>query len=500
MAGTSIRRREKKFSKKLQRSLDPAMLLSRGLSARFIGANVMQAITALSKDEMEKDLRHMNAYYQANVAYAQQHYIYMNREELEHYHNAQPHSSPIAMPVRIDPEEEKRLQNLRKKIALCETQREFLESQYVSLRAHYVATTKELAAASKKSEGLVVFLQILAKRRGRVLSLYRARLQIAREVLACLETRLECLGGKSAITDLDKTGLDDEAKEDDMVKVWDEGDEMLKEAELACRKIPCTLATSEKKSRKKSKKGAPHLEGEDELLNGVISWEAIEMPNTPEGVPLYLSQLATVPDKGVAFATCGVFGSIKCTMTWLEQSLPKSYDPARCQDKVLQLKDEVAFLEEELVKERQANKDIQTGIIGRRKRSDEFVAMMTLLRSETEAMLQRHNILLDSPHAKRAARELHEDAIRNRVKVAQMSGDAEEGSSRLVGEAKAGSPDKASSTTKEENVDNENDGDDEGDGYEEEGEIRGEWGSTGGKRELGEAVEESPANRKRRKL
>lgn len=476
------------------------MVLSRGLSARFIGANVMHTITALSKDEMEKDLRHMNAYYQANVAYAQQHYIYMNREELEHYHDAQPHASPIAMPVRIDPEEEKRLQNLRKKIALCETQREFLESQYVSLRAHYVATTKELAAASKRSEGLVVFLQTLAKRRGQVLACHRARLQIAREVLACLETRLESLGGTSAITDLDKMELDYVAKEGDFGKVWNEGEEMLKEAELACRKIPSTLAANEKKSRKKSKKGALHVEGEDEVFHGVIPWEAIKMPNTPEGVPLYLSQLATVPDKGAAFAPSDVFGSNTCTMTWLEQSLPNSHDPAKRQDKVLQLKDEVAFLEEELAKERQANKDIQTGIFGRRKRSDEFVAMMTLLRSETEAMLQRHNILLDSPHAKRAARELHEESIRNRAKAAQMAGSVEEGSSKSVGEANACSPDKASSTTKKENVGDENDGDDEADGYEEEGEIKGEWEGTGGKRDLGEACEESHANRKRRKL
>ena len=55
MAGTTtFRRRDKKFSKKMQRTLDPSMLLSRGLSARFVGANVMQGITTLSKDEIEK--------------------------------------------------------------------------------------------------------------------------------------------------------------------------------------------------------------------------------------------------------------------------------------------------------------------------------------------------------------------------------------------------------------------------------------------------------------
>ena len=307
--GNAFRRREKKFSKKLQRSLDPAMLLSRGLSARFVGANVMESITQLGKDEIEKDLRHMNAYYQANIAYAQQHYIYMNREELEHFNNNSSQNNhpmaPIAMPVRIDPEEEKRLQNLRKKIALCETQREFLESQYVSLRAHYVATTKELAAASKESEGLVQFLQTLTKRRGRVLALHRSRLQIAREVLACLQYRLERLGGTSSNGDSDKMEIDGVPKEEDIVAVWTDLEEMLKDAELSCRKIPSSLiVNNEKKIKKKpSKKKDGSADSDDEACTGVIPWDAIKLPNTPEGVPLYLSQLAIVPDKGAAWST-----------------------------------------------------------------------------------------------------------------------------------------------------------------------------------------------------
>jgi hypothetical protein len=331
MAGnTAFRRREKKFSKKMQRSLDPAMLLSRGLSARFVGANVMQSITPLGKDEIEKDLRHMNAYYQANIAYAQQHYIYMNREELEHFHNnSQNQMAPIAMPVRIDPEEEKRLQNLRKKIALCETQREFLESQYVSLRAHYVATTKELAAASKTSEGLIGFLQTLTKRRGRVLALHRARLQIAREVLACLQTRLDRLGGTSSNNDIDKMEVDSIPKDEDFVEVWNECEEMLKDAELACRKVPSTLAVNEKKSKKKAKKKDGSPESEDDTSNGVIPWEAIKMPITPEGVPLYLSQLAIVPDKGAAWGefmiVCHLFIS-----TESYQFIPYSIRLQRC--------------------------------------------------------------------------------------------------------------------------------------------------------------------------
>ena len=84
-------------------------------------------------------------------------------------------------------------------------------------------------------------------------------------------------------------------------------------------------------------------------------------------------------------------------MTWMEHSLPTEYDPQNGKEKVVQLQNEVELLEEELVKERQANKELQVGIIARRKRSDELVAMMTLLRSETEAILQRHNISYQSP-------------------------------------------------------------------------------------------------------
>jgi hypothetical protein len=369
MAGATFRRRDKKFSKKMQRTLDPAMLLSRGLSARFVGANVMQSITTLSKEEIEKDLRHMNAYYQANVAYAQQHFIYMNREQLGAAGQLPPpganpaaavapvpagyptqtaalvQQQPIAMPVRIDPEEEKRLSNLRKKIALCETQREFLESQYVSLRAHYVATTKELKAASKNAEGLVLFLQTVTQRRARVLACQRARLQIARDVLACLQTRLAVLEAAQAklmdasaaagaanhendkIMDTDspakpgsnynhnnnkadsdvvmKSSVDGSSDDDDIAQIWAELEEMLKEAELACRKVPSSLTISEKKAKKKAKKGAvnPKAEGDDEQTTvGVIPWEGIKMPNTPEGVPLLLSQLSLVPEKGAAFS------------------------------------------------------------------------------------------------------------------------------------------------------------------------------------------------------
>ena len=390
--GSFGRQRKSKFSKKnsqAQRPLDPAMLLSRGLSARFVGANIPlitsssssnnssgnnansssvghPALAPLNKEEMEKDLRLMNAYFQANISYAQQHYMYMNRgspaaaaafanngmggdeaayQELMAAQQQQHAAAMVAMPVRIDPEEEKRLSNLRRKIALCETQREFLESQYVSLRAHYVATTKELANASKHNEALVVFLQEVTARRAKVLALQRARLQMARDVAACLQTRLEAVGGTaaanngsaatpaaaadSADTNMDgpeatasaTTGEDADA---DLLQVWSDMEEMLAEAEEACRNIPSTLTLQDKKRKKSKKKDKENgglggattknvpSSGEDSAKFGILPWDAIQLPNTPQGVPLYLSQLAVVPEKGAAYGTFGSYMSFFC--------------------------------------------------------------------------------------------------------------------------------------------------------------------------------------------
>jgi hypothetical protein len=189
-----------------------------------------------------------------------------------------------------------------------------------------------------------------------------------------------------------------------------------------------------------------------------------------------------------------VFGSNKASMTWMEHNIPTEYNPQSGKEKLTQLQDEVQLLEEELTKERQANKELQVGIISRRKRSDDLVSMMTLLRSETEAILQRHNILLDSPEAKEAARKLHEEAMKNRAKAAKLEGDHEDAAAEG---GKAPSPDKGRPAKGDgENEDDENDGDDEGDGYEDEGEID----EGNGKRDMEDRYGDSPANRKRRKV
>ena len=59
------------------------------------------------------------------------------------------------------------------------------------------------------------------------------------------------------------------------------------------------------------------------------------------------------------------------------------------------MKEEVELLEAELNKEVNINSSIQKDAVEGRKKSDEICAMMTMIRSETEAVVHRHNQILE---------------------------------------------------------------------------------------------------------
>lgn len=101
---------------------------------------------------------------------------------------------------------------------------------------------------------------------------------------------------------------------------------------------------------------------------------------------------------------CVIHGSFSCAsfsnsvtdksdptaITWLESTLPEStaaYDTDA--DELGKLREEVRALEEELNSESVRNTELQKQIVASRTRSDEMVALMQLLRSETEAVLER---------------------------------------------------------------------------------------------------------------
>ena len=249
-------------------------LLARGMTARSVGFRVANNLKVLAANDIERDIRHMEAYGAACVSYAQQLFAFSNRDLVErgHYGPAPPapgmsftrndsngHSQPsVMMPVRIDPEEEKRLAILRKRVAASEAKREVLETEYLSLRAHYVHESHKLRRTRSAVTGQLKMLRELIKRRGEVLALRRVKCAVAREILACLNHRAnsseaavsntndtsEAMEGVEATADTkeDEKMTGEESKKSakvpsDLVDVWALIDSKLHEAEVACTDI-----------------------------------------------------------------------------------------------------------------------------------------------------------------------------------------------------------------------------------------------------------------------
>ena len=210
-----------------------AYLLARGWTGRLsLPANLIP----LRPDEMEKDLRHMQVYGDAVHSYQQQLFLQTNRiiggedgpnnttstttanatggsssnakaalatggitgtdasaasiTATKLGTSQQPAQQHMPLPVRIDPEEEKRLWHLRKKIAAAEVLREQAEQEWVAHQAHYVHMAAVMKRAQQQRRETIQFLQHAVKTRSAVIAQARARLQMTRDVLQALHYRL----------------------------------------------------------------------------------------------------------------------------------------------------------------------------------------------------------------------------------------------------------------------------------------------------------------------
>lgn len=508
-------------------------LLARGMSARAVGSRVASKIKILSEEDIDKDLRHMEAYDVACTTYSQQFFAYTNQELVargvygpvpplpgspgypgagfnkqgggydpvtgQYHHPAQgspsgaryqrmpdgrmvpvgspsaaavpPQGAPFAMPVKIDPEEEKRLAQLKKKIAIAETRRETLEGEYESLKSHFWWASKVLDRTKHSVTGQMELLQDMLQKRGRVVALRRVQFAVSKDILACLEARDKGVAiGKSnaaseanggdAMEGVEVTTKDGEKEKDeektpemkDLIDCWNWIDSQLEEAEKACSEAssPANLIAlkkilaaqrkdrpadsssdaddggkSNQKDKKKDKRGSGD-EGSGESNakdidaavyadeDGILPWMSQMMPRTPHDVPIYYSYLSAAPDRAGAFGTGGAFGADPNSLAWLEANLPQNFEPAYTKDReeLDRLREEVEYLAEELEFERDNNKELQSEIISNRKRSDEMISMMSIIRTETEAVLTRHNMILDTKEARAKAEVLHKEHLK----------------------------------------------------------------------------------------
>ena len=251
--------------------IDP-ILIARGMSSRYLSTKT-PTIAALSKDEIEKDLRHMEAYRNACIGYNQQFFVFKNQESVKGgtFGMFAPHPNgegPIDisksadgsyfMPSKIDPEEEKRLSVLRKKISQSEFKREQLETEYLSLRAHYVHASQLVRKTRTYEFGRWKFLRQVMERRGKVLGLMRVLVAMARDVEAAIVHRGKLLqdgvdigldNAASTETAIDAsealadgkpvetaTSKQDE-KTRNLYDMWTEIEGNLKQAEAACAQL-----------------------------------------------------------------------------------------------------------------------------------------------------------------------------------------------------------------------------------------------------------------------
>jgi len=522
-----------------RKALDTS-LLARGMSSREIGARVSSHMKTLSKEKIDRDLRHMQAYGAACVAYAQQFFIYNNRDLIEKAvygplqnitgvnHTPCSPSGNVTMPVKIDPEQEKRLAMLRKKVAASEAKREVLETEYLSLRAHYVYESHQLRRTRNAVTGQLNLLKELVQRRGEVLALYRVRCAMAKDILHCLEYREQIIDAgladtsnaleapdtknqEKSIQGVDfkifpetKSGKKYEDKDDqfpvELSEIWSMIESQLLEAEEACMEIPTpqellqlkkslldisnndskisngnSFSTSSRpSSRIKGKKdqdeniskggttkkkvkvekdtklnshsnnsnaqtsksiensiddstvenesSAPTSDGTAKIIaamkddDSIIPWNCQVIPRTPHNVPIMMSSLSKVPDGSVAFGCGDTFGDLMSSLRWLESNIPTDFcDMKNERERLNILRDEKKSLEGQLDYEMNLNKTLQEQAITRRRRNDEMCAMMSMIRTETEALLNRHNIILETFEA------------RNRAETFNMKADNEEG-------------------------------------------------------------------------
>jgi hypothetical protein len=358
---------------------DPAVLLARGYTARYLGAVLGGSITPLSSDEIAKDLQHMAAYQEATNRYQQVTYAATHS-------NSTRGITDDTFPVRIDPEQEQRAELQRKRIQRAEAVREELEQHYVALRAHFAMTGQQLQQTTRESVKTIEFLQNTVDQTASILALQRARLQMVRDCREALLARAE------------HEQIKNDGSACPMLSLWIATEEELKKVLKAKRKVV------------------------------TMNWSNTMEPTIPRDVPQLSSILSTLPNYCLGYAASGVFGSNQSSIMFVESSPEPYLDQFPVPESMTALHAEVEMLEKELQSEMNRNERLLDGSAKARKSHDEWVAMISLVRQETEAVLHRHNVLLES-HELRDAIAAHYQATETGVPAAaarpENEGDAD---------------------------------------------------------------------------
>ena len=317
---------------------------------------------------------------------------------------------------------------------MADASRELLETQYLSLRAHYVAASKRLAAAMVGSDAVCKTLQSLIDRRAAALACRRVRLAVAREIHQVLMYRAEELeklsSGSKSKRDKDAGGnssdntngkgnsIDGFEDEEGLCKAWDRIENTLIAAEAACadeslEPVVNQIANGKHKNlkdeveRTSKRTGKSLRQAVAQSGRAPLAWENSPLPSTPHGIPLLISVLSSAPDKIAAVSYGGIFGSSENELTWLEGGMPASMAVReKEQDSLALAQSQCSRMVQKVVTLRKSCTDLQSLANNVRKQCDKVNSNITMLRTETEAVLNRHHIVLETPEAKKASATL----------------------------------------------------------------------------------------------
>ncbi|GMI36000.1 hypothetical protein TrCOL_g4415 [Triparma columacea] len=447
---------------------EPVKGLARGKSSRGIG---VPYLSTLNDEEITKDLQAIDKFSLMAQNYSSQLHSHLNNingnapqsydpsevvlQQEQSYRKYKQKSEKLqpAKPA-LAPEEERKVIAQKKKLANAEATRELLETQYMSLRAHYVSASQRLATSRLGTDAVTKALHGLVERRATSMAFRRVRLAIAREVLGVLRARNKAgtekpAKGKKPSKAAAAAAADDAMDVDgngNLSECWDKVEKGLLEAELACSdeslEVSCLSAhgvggnggSKAKGGKGDGKRGNKSLKAQVALSQGgqrnsVITWENSPLPSTPHGLPLLLSVLGATPDKTAAASYGGIFGSSDKELTWLEVGMPRSMNVREDESESLVfIKEECSKMRQRTVDLRRETMELQRKTVLQRREGEKINANITMYRTETEAVLGRHHLVLETPEAKEASKTLRdrEEMMERKQREAEEQRAAEE--------------------------------------------------------------------------
>jgi hypothetical protein len=291
---------------------------------------------------------------------------------------------------------------LRRRLAKAEAMRENLEIQAMSLTAANEKAREGLVSSKETLENMIVCLKDMAAYRSTALAARRAMLKASRDVTATLMYRVEA-GEALGVT---KGG---------------EGGEQQEESSNSSDTNSSLLSAWMAIESKVRETDQPAEKDIAALPSIVIPYISERHPHTPFAVPILLSLISSAPDKYAAASYGNLFGSsLHHDLTWSESCMPRNTIVRENEQDVLeQMRAEVDQLTADVTRDRLHNIAVTKDIVTKKNESDGICGRIAMYRTELEAVLNRHHIILDTPEAKAASNAIAEADRAKRQEVIQ---------------------------------------------------------------------------------